>query len=857
MKRLLLIAGFLSLGMVSTWAALTYAPQPAHADGPTRSPTEFGLPASATENTSRRTKDSKTYDLPGGHHALVMQQGLHYQKSAGVYVDPESAFGASTNADTAALVVTNGAQYRLRLNSRTGTLIDYVLPSGSYTQAGNHLTYSDDGLTWTYTKISTGLKLAATVFEARGQHTYTFPYFAFAPLTVLASGDIRGNGFTLPAPIVRSATGATTTYPWSLSSGMMSFSFNDTGIGLPYTIDPSVTLSPSAPAQPQDGYVRGRATGAPPTTCTADDTTSATISTQKGLSGGDYFYDIGVVHWSLANLTEGAIVTAAEVRVYVNSKAQNDAALTWRADWYNISNNIDCTQPYWIATPDGATWGLAFSGVDTSTLTTGAYNTVALTNLSNLQQFYTGANYVGMRFGYNNSAPTGDNSVIFQSFDGANPPLLVVTYDEITVTSVNESPVAANGTKSLTINGTNLSNATAVRLTPDIAGPPNINCTNLVVVSSIKVTADCNVNGATGGLWSMRVADSSTALSVGDNVLSIHALSLASVSPVSGSTGVQAMTLAGDGFDTGAQVVMQKSGETDITCTGETVGSLTSMTANCNITGATAGAWDVRVTNTGSSTSVKLSTFLIIAGALVLQADNVPSGHYIMTITRTANGVTLSLNNSIVASTTTTPTVVDNASDWTLFLNSVMPYVDSLRLTVSNNLVWWWELNKLPDYQLDDRSGQNHNATAYYPNTISGYSTSILPLEPTGTTVSTNNPNADFIGDMPRLPGSVANEKNTSPGDKYLGLFALLKFAADTTAIPYDGFLIFFAFLIVVAAAIGSWVAFQTVHFTWAAILIASIVFAPLSGNAIWGWMVPISFGLITVMYIFWRRASV
>lgn len=59
-------------------------------------------------------------------------------------------------------------------------------------------------------------------------------------------------------------------------------------------------------------------------------------------------------------------------------------------------------------------------------------------------------------------------------------------------------------------------------------------------------------------------------------------------------------------------VKLQKQGQSDITCTGFTQSSSTSMTSgSCNVTGAATGAWDVRLTNPDGENGALTSGFTV------------------------------------------------------------------------------------------------------------------------------------------------------------------------------------------------------------------------------------------------------
>jgi prepilin-type N-terminal cleavage/methylation domain-containing protein len=71
-------------------------------------------------------------------------------------------------------------------------------------------------------------------------------------------------------------------------------------------------------------------------------------------------------------------------------------------------------------------------------------------------------------------------------------------------------------------------------------------------------------------------------------------------------------SITGTGFASGATVKLTQSGQSDITCSGITVASATSITGgSCPITGANPGTWNVVVTNTDTGTGIGSNLFTV------------------------------------------------------------------------------------------------------------------------------------------------------------------------------------------------------------------------------------------------------
>ena len=241
----------------------------------------------------------------------------------------------------------------------------------------------------------------------------------------------------------------------------------------------------------------------------------------------------------------------------------------------------------------------------------------------------------------------------------------------------------------------------------------------------------------------------------------------------------------------------------------------------------------------------------------LLRATNVASGYHTITVQATG-GITATLKVDGVVRDTIAYSLplVNNANAWTMFVNEVMPYVTLARITVGGALRLWFQMNDLPDHQIDDRSGNSNNAVARYPDTPSLLTSRVLPLEPTGVTHGdVLAPSGAFVAPVSEITNLEATEHTNTPT---FPVFVLLRWGADNSGgmIPYQAYLIMFAFILCVAAMLGSWYALHSVHITWIALTAASISFI-FVGGGIWTWMIPFSFAITGAVYIFYRRGTV
>ena len=241
---------------------------------------------------------------------------------------------------------------------------------------------------------------------------------------------------------------------------------------------------------------------------------------------------------------------------------------------------------------------------------------------------------------------------------------------------------------------------------------------------------------------------------------------------------------------------------------------------------------------------------------IVMIAPGISSGYHTIRVTHGTTGAAVYVDNVLQASAVVVDPIGNNANNWSMFVNTVMPYVDFAKITVGGTQRLWFQMNDLPDHQIDDRSGNGNNATARYPDTPSGITSSVLPLEPTGVTFGdVVASSGDFVAPVSEITNLTATEHLNTP--TFLP-FVLLKWGADNSGgmIPYQAYLIMFAFVLCVAAMLGSWYALHSVHITWIALTAASISFI-FVGGGIWTWMIPFSVAITGAVYIFWRRGAI
>lgn len=246
-------------------------------------------------------------------------------------------------------------------------------------------------------------------------------------------------------------------------------------------------------------------------------------------------------------------------------------------------------------------------------------------------------------------------------------------------------------------------------------------------------------------------------------------------------------------------------------------------------------------------------------GVNELDCTGVTTGYHTLTL-RSLGGAAANriecLTDGVITGTSGAAMGYPNvANAWAIGME--MPYIEYFYMEVGGVAQVLHQIRTLPTHQIINQANPGtFDATVRYPDAVSGFTTQILPLEPTGVVATTDplfdSEFVDGIGELTNLdPGEHLNEP-TFP------VFVILKVLADSSngALPYAALLMGLAFLLCVGATMGSWAAFHSVHVTWFALVAASTTFI-FVGDGVWTWMIPFGTGVTGLVYVFWRRGAV
>ena len=216
------------------------------------------------------------------------------------------------------------------------------------------------------------------------------------------------------------------------------------------------------------------------------------------------------------------------------------------------------------------------------------------------------------------------------------------TFDTPTVTDITPNTSENTGRLSVTnLAGTGFRTGVTVQLKK--AGQPSITATNVVVVETgTKITCDFNFTSNATGQWDVVVTndDGKSATLPEAVTLTPAPPAIASITPHSGvNNGNVAITnLIGSGFNNPA--VILRHGLEEIAMDNMQLFGPTMITGSFDLTGKTAGAWDVVVTNTDSQ-------YATLEGGFTVGAEPAPAPTSISPVTVKKSGTkTITINGT-------------------------------------------------------------------------------------------------------------------------------------------------------------------------------------------------------------------
>jgi len=180
----------------------------------------------------------------------------------------------------------------------------------------------------------------------------------------------------------------------------------------------SLTCYPTASGDDCEVYKQGATY--PPSGSATVVTEQIQVGVSKGWETDHFATHVGLVRFDTSPLPDGAIITAATLRLCSSGGASDADGRVLNVDWYDPNNWPIDAADYSDAVSAGA------GSLDvTSWPSYGNWAEIVLSGLSNISK--TG--YTGLRLGVSGGQPAGSNGLEFFTYDyGSLIPQLVVTY---------------------------------------------------------------------------------------------------------------------------------------------------------------------------------------------------------------------------------------------------------------------------------------------------------------------------------------------------------------------------------------------------------------------------------------------
>jgi hypothetical protein len=203
----------------------------------------------------------------------------------------------------------------------------------------------------------------------------------------------------------------------------------------------STTVTFALAASGDDGVASSSGASYPPGGAATAETSGNAVTMGRRLAHSGYEVYAGLLRFDTSTIPDDATVTAATLRVQAIAK-QNGDGRNLVGEWYGATNWPIDAADYALNNS-----GSALAGSPLAQITVGAQNDFALSGLGSLSK--TG--FTGLRLHVGGGQPSGDNYVLFASFDDPTltEPRLVVTYS-----TSSSPPTPPTNTSPPTISGT-------------------------------------------------------------------------------------------------------------------------------------------------------------------------------------------------------------------------------------------------------------------------------------------------------------------------------------------------------------------------------------------------------------------
>lgn len=397
------------------------------------------IPEGSEEIVEERDTNKLVYQNPDGTFtALFTQEPIHYKAEDGTYQEIDLTYekNGSTYVSNKNAVKTTVTNKELTVaNPDKKSKITWLADS-PITVQDNVATYKDKyGNTWKYTNTVSGVKLETTIEKRQGNRTYTFPYKYDGKLTVdSSSGVITGDGFTIPVSFAKGQNGQIIyASQWVINNdSTVSFTIDDSEFpdsAFPYVLDPTTSFN----AGTDDGYLRCAYNNnyliylSCQQRITNDSSTSLPVGQIK--SGNSpfivYYGYESFISFDTSTLDDNAVIYNTQLKLYGLTKwTGSDQIVVAQYNWttplstsdWRFSSNLNSLTPVAAINSDFTENSYVYFSSYGNALSS-SINKTGTSKYIIFSQRYADA-----------TSPNSDESSIFSSANGTNPPVLEVTY---------------------------------------------------------------------------------------------------------------------------------------------------------------------------------------------------------------------------------------------------------------------------------------------------------------------------------------------------------------------------------------------------------------------------------------------
>ena len=239
-----------------------------------------------------------------------------------------------------------------------------------------------------------------------------------------------------------------------------------------------------------------------------------------------------------------------------------------------------------------------------------------------------------------------------------------------------------------------------------------------------------------------------------------------------------------------------------------------------------------RFYNNAGAADARLAEVKYSSGVLLI-ATGVSPGEHTINSSSTSSNATLSIDGSVVDNSTTSVNVTDNGNLWTHSPAAVMPYVESLEITINGTqrqfIDWEYTTGNFTD---DSGNGNDAEPTYRTTSTDADVSAELVIFEPVSPAVAGNFTIGDYGTLVPTItqPTTMYGELDVShiPGS------SLISDVLAASSTPIEIFWFTVPFLVMIVAGLVVFKFTRSIMFEYITMAVVYIGFAAMGPVPLW-----------------------